>query len=163
MTIEPLPRWIFQLSESFFQLGTLIIQSKLISMTFRSIQTAWNYLVHVRYVSSYIGHYFQAVLLFRMQSFQHWGWNWQISCWLLKGRCVFIPTIKMLKISKKGRKSIPYDENQNSSMTQFQRQIFIFYCQNDILMATYITTSVAHEAAWWSNRKNQTPPYEPVS
>ena len=52
----------------------------------------------------------------------------------------------MLKISKKGRKSIPYDENQNSSMTQFQRQFFIFYCQNDILMATYIT------AVWFMRR-----------
>ena len=30
-------------------------------------------------------------------------------------------------------------------------------------MATYITTSVAYEAAWWSNRKNQTPPYELVT
>ena len=69
----------------------------------------------------------------------------------------------MLKISKKGRKSIPYDENQNSSMTQFQRQIFIFYLQNKDTNGNIYNRGAVHEAAWWSNRKNQTSPYEPVS
>ena len=67
----------------------------------------------------------------------------------------------MLKISKKGRKSIPYDENQNSSMTQFQRQIFIFYLQNEDTNGNIYNRGAVHEAAWWSNRKNQTSPYEP--
>ena len=62
----------------------------------------------------------------------------------------------MLKISKKGRKSIPYDENQNSSMTQFQRQIFIFYLQNEYTNGNIYNRGAVHEAAWWSNRKNQT-------